>query len=381
MPTFRTTPSGNLTSAIRRMVASGAGYGPLGEIEADLAAARTARETSLAEKARAEVDAMRNAEAARSDPTLATEYAAHSAGIDMPDATRLSKAIRGVRERPSQSGGVDVDEEGNAMPDVTFARPDNLKPGAERVFRSALASTIANRLATGKTNATQLAQAGDRINETALTNEAANTADVPAANRIIAAVAGKIREPFKISREGVVLNEETGTVNEGTRLAGATRGVLDARRGELGARAGLHRARADTEGFRQEELFSRAGLNDARTGAVERGEANRGGARVTPQQVERWASDVARKEWDALSPKARKETTYDAHLNKVRERFKAPGATNPQDVITEAHGAIAKGADEAKVAKRFKEKMGFDMPKYVKPAPAQAAATEDEEED
>jgi hypothetical protein len=56
-----------------------------------------------------------------------------------------------------------------------------LGPGQERSFRSALASTIANRIATGKTNASQLAQAGGRIADTSMSTEAGETEDVPGA--------------------------------------------------------------------------------------------------------------------------------------------------------------------------------------------------------
>lgn len=373
MPTFRTTPSGNLTEAVRRLVASGGGkLTPMQELQADQLAAETAQKTLLAEKARAEVEAMNAAEARRNDPALRTEYAAHSAGIDMPDATRLYKAISGAVERPI----VENDDEGNRMPDVTFARPENLPAGSERVFRSALASAIANNIATGKTNAAQLAQAGERINKTALTNEAANTTDIPTANRIVAAVAGRLREPFKLGTQGQVINEEVGTVNEGTALAraaadlsGARTATEGARQTELGTRSGLNVQRQGTEGVRQTELGTRSTRNTAaatlaseRAAAIARGETGRGGARVTPQQVERWVSEVARKEWDTIPASQRKGMNYEQHLAKVRERFKTTGTSNPKQEIEEAHAAIAKGADPVKVAKRFKERLGFDMP-------------------
>lgn len=357
MPTFRTTPSGNLTASIRRLIASGGpNLGPLGEAQADTMAAQTARNMSLAEKARAEVEAMQGAESRRADPALRTEYAAHSAGIDLPDATRLMGAIRGNLEQPGPGDVDDAMVMGREAQPYPMGRP-NLQPGQERVFRSALASTMGNLLATGKTNAAQLAQAGDRVNETALTNEAANTADVPSANRIIAAVAGKVREPFKLGGQGQVLNEESGAVNEGTALAQAA--------------ARLSGARATTEGSRQTELGARttrntaqAGLADARAGAVNRGEVGRAGQRITPQQVERWVSEVARKEWDTIPPRDRKGMNYDQHLTKVRERFKPgpDGTGGAKSEVEDAHGAIANGADLKKVSKRFKERMGFDLP-------------------
>lgn len=353
MPTFRTSPSSSLTGAIRRMLMSGGSQmGPLVEMQADQAAAQTARNMSLAEKARAEVEAMNAAETRRNDPAVRTEYAAHAAGIDLPDATRLYRAIRGEVD-PNPQGAEDA--AGNLYGDVAVTRPENLPAGSERLFRSALASAIANNIATGKTNAAQLAQAGETTNEAALTNQAANTADLPTANRIVAAVAGKVREPFKLGTQGQVLNEETGALNEGTALAQAA--------------AALSGARAATEGSRQSELGTRSTRNTAqadlateRAAAVKRGETGRGGQRVTPQQVERWVSEVARKEWDTIPATQRKGMNYDQHLAKVRERFKTTGTSNARQEIEEAHAAIAKGADLKLVAKRFRERMGFDMP-------------------
>lgn len=356
MPTFRTAPSSSLTASVRRLVASGgANIGPLQEVQADLAAAQTARNMSLAEKARAEVEAMRRAEADRTNPELAAEYAGNAAGLDAPTSTRLANHLRGVLEQPSAADIEDAGAVGaEAKPFVTGA--PNVEPGARRLFQSAIASTIANRLATGKTNAAQLAQSGDRINETALTQQAAEAPDVPTGNRIIAAVAGKLREPFKTGRQGQVLNEETGDVNEATDLASAA--------------AALSGARTRTEGSRQAELGSRSTRNSAqatlaseRAGAVRRGETGRGGQRVTPEQVERWVSETARKEWDTIPAKDRKGMSYAQHLDKVRERFKsAPGRGDAKLEVADAHAAIANGADRAKVAKRFKERMGFDMP-------------------
>jgi hypothetical protein len=64
MPVFRTTPSQSLSASVRRMVASGGPkVGALNEITADAAAARTARDLSLADKARLEVEAMQQANA------------------------------------------------------------------------------------------------------------------------------------------------------------------------------------------------------------------------------------------------------------------------------------------------------------------------------
>lgn len=354
MPTFRTTPSSSLTGAIRRMLQSGGPQmGQMAEMQGDLAAATTARNMSLAEKARAEVEAMQTAEARRNDPAVRTEYAAHSAGIDMPDATRLMRAIRGEVD-PNPQGPADASD--NVYGDVPVTRPDNLPAGSERLFRSALASAIANNIATGKTNAAQLAQAGGAINDTALTSEAANTEDLPTANRIVAAVAGKVREPFKVGAQGQVLNEETGAVNEATALARAAEA--------------LSGARTTTEGSKQTELGTRSTRNTAtaelareRAAAVKRGETGKGGQRVTPQQVERWVNEVARKEWESISPRERKGMNYEQHLDKVRARFKpAPdGQGGIEQDIQDALDAINRGAPSKAVRERFRKRWGKEL--------------------
>jgi hypothetical protein len=237
MPTFRSAPSSDLGSAIRRAMAS-SNLGPMAEMQADMAAANTAKNLGLAEKARAEVEAMQRAEADRANPQLATEYAGNAAGMNMSDATRLSNHLRGVLEQPGPGDQADAMMVGkDAQPYVTGA--PNVSEGQRRGFQTALASLIANRLATGKTNADQLAQGGAVLNKTALANEASDATDVPTENRLVAAMAGKIREPFKTNAQGTVLNEETGALHEGTQLAGAVRN-------HLGAQAAKERAQAAT---------------------------------------------------------------------------------------------------------------------------------------
>lgn len=357
MPTFRTTPSGGLTAAVRRLVASGsAQLGPLSEVQADMAAAQTAQRMSLAEKARAEVEAMHQQSAMRADPAMRTEYAANVAGIDLPDATRLYRAIRGEVD-PNPQGAADAAD--NVYGDVRVTRPENLPAGSERLFRSALASAMANNLATGKTNAEQLAKAGGELNDAALTNQAANTTDVPAANRIVAAVAGKMREPFKLGTQGQVLDQETGAVNEGTRIAQTV--------------ANLSGARSATETARQDELGTRSSRNTAlenlaaeRARAVSRGETGRGGQRVSPQQVERWVSETARKEWETIPPRERKGMNFQQHLDKVRERFKAgPQKSEDRTPIDQdakdALAAINGGAPAKAVRERFKKRWGVEL--------------------
>jgi len=253
MPVFRTQPSGNLTGAIRRLMASGgSSLNPLQEMQADSMAADQAHKMGLIEQMRAKLESDRAAEARRADPAARTEYAGHAAGIDLPDATRLYKAISGARERPSQSGGVDMDDEGNVMPDVTFAKPTNLAAGAERIFRSSLAALQANQLATGKTNAEQLAQAGGHLQKQDLIGQAANAPDVETGNRLMSAVSGHLRAPFRTNERGITTNVETGARDESGALAQGNVSLAEARAvseraqaGERGAHSGLYRAQTD----------------------------------------------------------------------------------------------------------------------------------------
>ena len=161
MPTFRTSPSSSLTAAVRRLVASGGSQlSGLQEIQADQAAADTAHKMSLVEKVRAEVQQEKAAQQERANPAMRTEFAAHSAGINLPEATQLARHIRGEVD-PNPQGQEDA--VGNVYGDVPVARPANLPAGGERLFRNALAAAQANLLGTGKTNAAQLTEASGNV--------------------------------------------------------------------------------------------------------------------------------------------------------------------------------------------------------------------------
>lgn len=169
MPTFRTTPSSSLTGSIKRLLASGgSALTPLQEMQADEMAAKTAQSQSLAEKARLEAEALRAQQARLNDPALRMEYAARASGVSLPDAERLDKNFRGVRERPSQLGGVDFDDEGNAMPDVTYAKPEGLGPVAERAFHAAMGAGVANLLGAKGSNAAEITQATENLHQNAV---------------------------------------------------------------------------------------------------------------------------------------------------------------------------------------------------------------------
>lgn len=374
MPTFRTSPTAGLAASIRTLIGGAGGLNPLLAMQADHMAAQTAHSMSLAEKARQEAEGMRLAESRRADPSLREEYAAHAAGIDLPQASRLAGAIRGAIEQPGPADVADAALVGADAQPFQMAKP-NLQPGQERVFRSALASTIGNLIATGKTNAEQMAHATDRTNETALVSDAANAPDVQTGNRIIAAVTGKLREPFKTNPQGTVLNEETGALDETGRLA-------DEVRKKITAEAGLETARTATEGSKQGELRTRSTRNTSQAGLADARARNVGVTTVKPPsaaQLEKWVNETAAREWKVYDDKQRRGMNYQQHVEKIRERFMrtSPGGVAPKDEIADAHDAIRRGKDPAKVAKRFKERMGFDLPT---PSAAASGANDDSED-
>lgn len=368
MPLFRSQPSRNLMSSVQRLVASGGGkLTPLAEMQADMAAAKTARDMSLAEKARVEAEHARKIEQQRTDPATLTDFASNAAGMDTPSGTRLMAHLRGALEEPGPS---DYEDNPNVQPYPV--QPPNLEPGQRGKFQNALTAAAANLLASGKTNANQLMQAAGGAQDLMLADEASRAPDAETGNRLVAAMTGKLRYPSQTNAQGVVTNRETGTTDESTRLA---RSVRD-----------LNAARVGTEGARQTELGARttrntatANLQDARRGAVNRGETGRGGQRVSPQQVERWISEVARKEWELIPPRERKGMNFQQHVEKVRERFNRGGAgTSAAQDIQDAYDSIGKGAPADAVRRRFKERNGFDLPS--KPAILSRADTDNDTE-
>jgi hypothetical protein len=231
MPTFRSTPSESLTGSVRRLIASGGpNVSQMQEIQADVAAAQTARNMSLAEKARAEVEAMRQAQRDRTDPNTIAAYAGHAAGVDEPTARRMSDHLRGVLEQPSQADIDDADMVGSeAKPFLTGAPV--MADRARRIFQANMAAAYANRLATGHTNADQLTQAAGNVQKQRLIDDAAVAPGAEAGNKLVAAAYGHLRTPFSTNERGVTTNKETGEVDESSQLAQAARGLSAAHSG------------------------------------------------------------------------------------------------------------------------------------------------------
>lgn len=173
----------------------------------DAKAASARQHNALADKAVAEVEAMRASEAARRDPRLRLEHATMTSGLTMPVAEQLQRSIRGEQVPLAIAG----DDEGNAMPPAEYARPEAVTHEQERMFRSTIAAQIANQLATGKTNADQLAHAGARTNEAIVRNEATALLDNDLQNTKVAPYRATAYEPYSAANaQGVSTNKVTG---------------------------------------------------------------------------------------------------------------------------------------------------------------------------
>lgn len=245
MPYFSAGPTSNLVDSLRRAIGGGGGeLDPMTSIKIDQAAADTAHKMSLVGKLKAESEAIRQAQAARADPALQTEFAGRGAGLDLPTAALLEKHVSGVRERPLIEG----DDEGNRMPDVTYAQPAAVTPGQRQMYDALRTASIASRLGGGPTNAEQLLHAATRGQENRVLATAADAAargDVSGVNLNAAGVLGKKElTPFKTDTHGITTNEYTGKRDESGGLAAVLRAASDAQRVERLAHAGLYGAQA-----------------------------------------------------------------------------------------------------------------------------------------
>jgi hypothetical protein len=360
MPTFRSPRPNSIASSVAALLSSS------GVPDAkDLMAAETARshinyQNTLAEKVRQEVEDMRAAAAARSDPRKQTEYAALQSGIDIPQGNQLRDNIYG-NAVPQQG----PDEEGNALPDAVLPKPSSVSPVQERQFRTALAATVASMLGSGKTNAQQLAAAGDHLQTQGFRNQLDDPTTAPDQRYAAAdAVSGRIGDRYKLSSNGEsIIRPLTGDVTDSptqaaqlarqftqsrTKTEGTRQDLNKARAGEAGARAGAANASADLSRARKPVVAAQQALYDARRGAIERG-ASPGGKAINPIQAERWISQMATKEWDALSLKERKAMPggFEGYRNKRRA-----------EVMGQADAAVKAGADPAKVAERLRQQAG-----------------------
>jgi hypothetical protein len=236
-------------------------------------AANAGYRSALAQKALAEVEREREADALRRDPEAQARYGANVAGITEPQGSQLSKALRGmVAENP-----VANDDEGNALPVSQYQVPSDVSPEQRRAFQTAIASTLANLLATGKTNADQMTQAGGNLQVQGVRDRIAATPDVPTQNQLKAAITPGYREPYSggMSAAGRTVNQETGEIINDPTLAPAADQAMQ-------SLAGQREAAAATQEARAREAEARAELARARgQGGGGRGAGGAGGGKLS----------------------------------------------------------------------------------------------------
>jgi hypothetical protein len=277
MPTFRSNRPLGLAQSMRALLGN-SGLSRTDEIAIASAASRANRDDALAEKTRLEVQAQREADERRRNPAHATEYAATASGLRVPEGEHLAKFIRGEKVQPTTA----VDDEGNPMPVVDYGRPESVTPEGERAFRSALASVMATQLATGRTNADQMTQAGGNLLTQAVRSEMTRPGtEIKRENQLGHAINIRAREPYATNAQGTVLDQEAGTVNEDTELARVVRGNIGAQAGQRRSAAALSDERATDI---RETRPGRKALTDARTTSARDG---RPAPRRTPAQERR----------------------------------------------------------------------------------------------
>jgi hypothetical protein len=207
MPTFRTSRPASLRDSISTLLGGSSRLSPADLKAVDEYSAGQDQKNALAEKTRLEIEQMREGQRLRSDPGASADYASVSSGLTTPIGRQLAGYIRGESIPPLTPN----DDEGNVMPAAAYARPDAVTPEQERGFRSNLASTMVQNLATGKTNAEQLTQSGGNLLTQALRSEISATPDPQEQNTLKAAISPNYREPYSGGApHGVAVNQETG---------------------------------------------------------------------------------------------------------------------------------------------------------------------------
>jgi hypothetical protein len=343
MPTFRSAPSANLARSIKNLAASRQlRDSPLIEIQADQLAAQNARNMSLAEKARLEAQALRDAQAQRDNPSTAIEYGADASRISVPDATRLYGASRGVEEPWSAADQDDAGMAGREYQPYTMAEP-NVADSQKGLFRAALAAVGANKLATGKTNPAQIAQAAGRTQDQQLVAGAVGEEDPTLFNRALVTAGRRPYTPNRMGSSGAVVDQATGDVSVDNPMA----------QGTIAQRAAA--AARDSAAGRRHDRYVPGG--------------SRGATAVAPERITRMIDMTALNEYRA------KKAAYDGLPRSVREKTPAPTieavraevekryrqrAPSPNE-REEAEQAIADGADPIAVARRYKENTGLDL--------------------
>lgn len=217
MPSFytRAPHKAGIAGSVRALLSSSPNLSEADILKGHAAAASAEHNTALAEKIRLEIAREQQADRARSDPSLQNEYGATTSGITVPQGAQLSDYIRGVTSPPATP----VDDQGYANPQNPPVRPD-VTPEAERGYRSAIGALIANRLATGKTNAEQLTHGQGNLLTQAVRGAMSGADNITDENQLGHSIGVPAREPFTRgpNPQGVMVNQETGDLTTDTEL-------------------------------------------------------------------------------------------------------------------------------------------------------------------
>jgi hypothetical protein len=349
MPTFRApqAPRNTIATSFAKLLGSTSQATPLDEIGVELKAAELGKNNALAEKAMAEVQAMRDAQAARNDPSKMTQFAAFNAGVDVPTAEQFYHAARGmVADNP-----VANDDEGNALPVARYQPPENLTDPQRRGLNGAFATYLANILGTGKTNADQLAKAAGQFSENAVRSGAVG---LPAdqQNAQVGPYRASAREPFSggANAQGIAIDQETG------KPVIASQPLLDAAINQRETQAQLAEARAGT---------AEAQAEAARARAAGRGGGRGGAAQAKAPVGYRWTEDDGGNPILEPIPGGPKDTSQ-AGPGKPLPSSAAKGLFENQQNLRRAEQALAlingaeiKDAQGNVIAKGDKEATGF----------------------
>lgn len=229
-------------------------------IEIEKAHADIGHRTALAEKVRQEVELAREQDRLRKDPNAQADYASYAAGVP----TASGRQFRRFRE-----GDYDVDEDTG---DTTLVSRPEVTPDQEHSLSSHLASLLGMRMATGRTNADQLSQAGGNLMLDAVRRHAAGMTSAAEQNQAVGPYRQSNREPFSnINTQGMVTNQETGTAAVGDKgIYDAAVAASRALAGQRGASAGLSAERT-------------ADLSETRPSRIERGEAAADSSRASAE--------------------------------------------------------------------------------------------------
>lgn len=225
MPTFRARRPSGIAESIATMLSSSPTLSASDIMKADQLQTDIAHKTALAEKARLEVENERLAHQMRTDPALMTDFAANVAGLTRAQGQGM-RDYYGGRDFQA-TAPVQMDDEGQQLPPAIAQRPAGVTDPQARLFQSTIGAAFGNLLATGKTNAEQLAKAGGELQGQGITQTVQDLiarGDVARASAL--SQGGKLGSPIKlvenIAGTGATFEPATGAVRTDNPLAAST---------------------------------------------------------------------------------------------------------------------------------------------------------------